>query len=65
MAVQKRKKSKSMRNMRRSHNALKKPTLSIEPETGELHRRHHVSSDGYYRGNRVLPEVAILEEEDQ
>lgn len=65
MAVQKRKKSKSMRNMRRSHNALKEPTLSIEPETGELHRRHHVSDSGYYRGERVLPEVQIPEEDDQ
>lgn len=53
-----------MRNMRRSHNALKEPTLSIEPETGELHRRHHVSSSGYYRGVRVLPETEILEEEE-
>lgn len=56
MAVQQRKKSKSRRNMRRSHNALKSPALSIEPMTGELHRRHHVSDDGYYRGKQVLPE---------
>lgn len=59
MAVQKRKKSKSRRNMRRSHNALKSPALSIEPETGELHRRHHVSADGYYRGKQVLPESEV------
>ncbi len=64
MAVQQRKKSKSMRNMRRSHHALSKPTLSIEPETGELHRRHHVSNDGYYRGKRVLPEELISDEEE-
>lgn len=64
MAVQQRKKSKSMRNMRRSHNALSKPTLSIEPETGELHRRHHVSNDGYYRGKRVLPEELISDEDE-
>lgn len=50
--------------MRRSHDALGLETLSIEPETGELHRRHHVSDDGYYRGRRVLPEVAIKEEEE-
>lgn len=62
MAVQKRKKSKSRRNMRRSHNALKQPTLSIDPETGEIHRRHHVSSDGYYRGKRVLPADFVLDE---
>ena len=64
MAVQQRKKSKSRRDMRRSHDALGSPTLSIEPETGELHRRHHVSSDGYYRGRRVLPEVTLEEEEE-
>ena len=64
MAVQQRKKSKSRRDMRRAHDALRSPTLSIEPETGELHRRHHVSSDGYYRGRRVLPEVALEEEEE-
>ncbi len=62
MAVQKRKKSKSRRNMRRSHNALKRPALSTEPVTGELHRRHHVSADGYYRGKRVLPEQIDHEE---
>lgn len=49
--------------MRRSHNALTNPALSIEPETGELHRRHHISADGYYRGKRVLPEVVVEEEE--
>ncbi len=59
MAVQKRKKSKSRRNMRRSHNTLKSPALSIEPETGELHRRHHVSDDGYYRGEQVIPEAPV------
>ncbi len=50
--------------MRRSHDSLSLPTLSIEPETGELHRRHHVSDDGFYRGRRVIPEVA-REDEDE
>lgn len=63
MAVQQRKKSKSMRGKRRSHNALKMPALSIEPETGELHRRHHVSEYGYYRGKRVLPEKPVEDNE--
>lgn len=53
MAVQKSKVTKSRRGMRRSHDALKGPTLSIEPTTGETHRRHHVSADGYYRGRKV------------
>ena len=55
MAVQKNRKSTSRRDMRRSHDSLSKPTLSVEPTTGETHRRHHVSADGYYRGKKVVP----------
>jgi large subunit ribosomal protein L32 len=40
--------------MRRSHDALKGPTLSIETTSGETHLRHHVSPDGYYRGRKVV-----------
>jgi large subunit ribosomal protein L32 len=54
MAVQQDKKSRSRRGMRRSHDALSKPALSIEPTTGETHRRHHVSADGFYRGRKVV-----------
>ena len=54
MAVQKSKKSTSRRDMRRSHDALTGPTLSTEQATGETHRRHHISADGYYRGRHVL-----------
>jgi large subunit ribosomal protein L32 len=54
MAVQQNKKSRSRRDMRRSHDALSKPALSIEPTSGETHRRHHVSGDGYYRGRKVV-----------
>lgn len=54
MAVQKSKKSVSRRGMRRSHDALSAETLSIEPHSGETHRRHHISADGYYRGNKVV-----------
>ena len=54
MAVQKSKKSSSRRDMRRSHDALSGPTLSTEQATGEIHRRHHVSADGYYRGRQVV-----------
>ena len=53
MAVQQNKKSPSRRGMRRSHDHISGPTLSIEPETGETHRRHHISADGYYRGRKV------------
>jgi large subunit ribosomal protein L32 len=54
MAVQKSKVTPSRRGMRRSHDALKNPPLSIEPTSGETHRRHHVSPDGYYRGRKVI-----------
>ena len=53
MAVQKNRKTRSRRGMRRSHDALPGATLSIEPTTGETHRRHHISADGYYRGKKV------------
>ena len=54
MAVQKSKVTPSRRGMRRAHDALKNPALSIEPTTGETHRRHHISADGYYRGRKVV-----------
>ena len=54
MAVQQNKKSRSRRDMRRSHDALVKPTLSVNRTTGEVHRRHHITPDGYYRGRKVL-----------
>jgi large subunit ribosomal protein L32 len=54
MAVQQNRKTRSKRDMRRSHDALTGATLSIEPTTGETHRRHHVSADGYYRGRKVV-----------
>ena len=54
MAGQKTRKSPSKRGMRRAHDALTGPTLSIEPNTGETHLRHHISPDGYYKGRKVL-----------
>lgn len=55
MAVQKNKPTPSTRGMRRSHDRLKAATLSEDPTTGEIHRRHHVGADGYYRGKQVIP----------
>ncbi len=54
MAVQKSKVTRSRRGQRRSHDALKPATLSVDNTTGETHRRHHVSADGYYRGRQVV-----------
>ena len=54
MAVQQNKKTRSRRGMRRSHDALDGATLSVDATTGEKHRRHHVSADGFYRGRKVV-----------
>lgn len=54
MAVQKSKVTRSRRGQRRSHDALTGPTLSVDPTSGETHRRHHVTADGFYRGKKVV-----------
>ena len=63
MAVQKNRKTPSKRGMRRSHHGLKSHPLSSDITTGELHLRHHVTPEGYYRGKQliVIPETAIKE----
>lgn len=54
MAVQQNRKTRSRRGKRRSHDALSGPTLSIDPVSGEKHRRHNVTADGFYRGKKVI-----------
>ncbi len=54
MAVQKSKVTRSRRNMRRSHDSLSKSTVSTDETTGERHRRHHMTPDGFYKGRRVV-----------
>lgn len=54
MAVQKSRKSRSRRGHRRSHDALTAPTLSLDGTTGEVHRRHHITPNGFYRGRQVI-----------
>ena len=65
MAVQKSKKSRSKRGMRRSHDGLKAPTLSIDPTTGETHIRHHMTADGFYRGKQIIIAKEVAEEIDE
>jgi large subunit ribosomal protein L32 len=54
MAVQKSKVSRARRGARRSHNALKKESLSLDPVSGEKHLRHHMTKDGFFKGKKVL-----------
>jgi large subunit ribosomal protein L32 len=63
VAVQKNRKTPSKRGMRRAHDALRKPTLSVDPSSGETHRRHHITPEGYYRGKRIV--ASKIESEDK
>lgn len=53
MAVQQNRKSRSKRGMRRAHDRLPLPAISIDPTTGETHLRHHLSREGFYRGKKI------------
>ncbi|MEE9303930.1 MAG: 50S ribosomal protein L32 [Thiotrichaceae bacterium] len=63
MAVQKSKVTRSRRGMRRSHDSLQDPTLSVDPVSGETHLRHHMTADGFYRGRQIIAS-AVEEDED-
>jgi large subunit ribosomal protein L32 len=39
--------------MRRSHDALSAPTISAS-DNGTMHLRHHIDSNGMYRGKKVI-----------
>lgn len=55
MAVQQNRKTRSRRGMRRSHDALRdNSALTVDEVTGETHRRHHITADGFYRGRKVI-----------
>ncbi|HHL40072.1 MAG TPA: 50S ribosomal protein L32 [Deltaproteobacteria bacterium] len=55
MPTPRKKKSRSKRNMRRSHDALAAPAASTCPRCGEPKRPHHACpACGTYRGREVL-----------
>jgi large subunit ribosomal protein L32 len=55
VAVPKRKKSKSKRDKRRTHQKLTAPNLSKCQECGEAILPHHACpSCGYYKGRKVV-----------
>ncbi|MES2672289.1 MAG: 50S ribosomal protein L32 [Pseudomonadota bacterium] len=64
MAVQKSRVTPSRRGQRRSHDALTAKQLATDPTSGEVHLRHHITKDGYYRGRQVIaPKVKAVDEE--
>jgi len=59
MAVPKKKTSPSRRGMRRSADALKRPSYIEDKDSGELRRPHHIDlKTGMYRGRQVLTKKA-------
>ena len=54
MADQQNKKSASKRGMHRAHDFISAPATAVEPTSGEVHLRHHVSPNGFYRGKKVV-----------
>ncbi|HYE04028.1 MAG TPA: 50S ribosomal protein L32 [Planctomycetota bacterium] len=61
MAVPKRKSSRSRKGMRKAHDALDLPPVSIDRKTKSVHRPHHVDlRTGFYGGKQVL-----FKDEDQ
>jgi large subunit ribosomal protein L32 len=53
MAVQQNKKSASKRGMHRAHDFLTAKELSVDSTSGEVHIRHHITADGYYKGKKL------------
>jgi large subunit ribosomal protein L32 len=63
MAVQKSRKTPSRRGMHRSHDGLAAPALSTDPQSGEIHLRHRITPDGFYRGRRVIEKPVEADQE--
>ena len=64
MAVAKSRKSPSRRGMRRTHDALTSKQLGTDPTSGEVHVRHNITKDGYYRGRKVIESRGAVKDED-
>jgi len=65
MAVQKKRKTRSRRDMRRSKIKIKQPKISSDQNTGENHLRHNISPQGFYRGKQVILVKEKTDTEDQ
>jgi len=50
--------------MRRAHSALTEKQLGTDPTSGEVHVRHNVTKDGYYRGRKVVDTKTRVRDED-
>jgi len=66
MAVPKKRGTKSKRDKRRLHHALKEPSLTKCPKCGVLRLSHTVChSCGYYKGREVIDVLAKLDKKER
>lgn len=63
MAVAKSRTTPSRRGMRRAHDSLTAKQLATDPISGEVHIRHHITKDGFYRGKKVIESKAKVRDE--
>ncbi|HLR17831.1 MAG TPA: 50S ribosomal protein L32 [Alcanivoracaceae bacterium] len=64
MAVQKSRKTRSKRGMRRSHDALSAAAITEDQHSGEIRRRHHIGPDGSYRGRQVIKDDFFFDDDE-
>lgn len=65
MAVQKSRRTPATRGARRGHDKLKNPAVSVDPTSGETHLRHRLTPDGFYRGNQVVAQPEVVEDDNE
>ena len=65
MAVPKRRKTRSKRNMRRNNTRVENISLSTDISTGEVHLRHHLTNEGYYKGKKIIQNKSKKEKIDK
>ena len=66
MAVPKRKVTRQKRDQRRAHDALGRPTVIEDQDSGEYRRPHHIDlKTGMYRGRQVIVKKVESEDDDE
>lgn len=66
MAVPRKKVTRQKRDQRRSHDALGRPTVIEDKESGEFRRPHHIDlKTGMYRGRQVIVQKVESDDDDE
>lgn len=65
MAVPKKRTTRSKRDMRRKNEKKENISLSTDTSTGEIHLRHHLTKEGYYKGKLILKNKKKADDKDK